>query len=202
MGKKNSENSLNLVKMTGDFVKRNWSMIILAFATFIVSAGIVYFDANTNETIASFALEEYEIGQVADRTIYATKSLPADDYFPVSVEEGEKVIRKGFPITEEEYYKLRKMAKSPVYVDYRAFCNSLLFLLLVSALWIILFNPVLLKKKVQMKESVLECILFVSVLAITAFGDKLTFFQTPYSLSVLIPGAFCGFLVAILFGQT
>ena len=200
--KDKSENSESLFKSIGKFVVKNWGVIALAFITFFASSAIVYFDANTTETIASFAVDEYEIGQIADKTIYATKSLPADDLYPIEVEKGEKVIRKGFPITEEEYYKLKKIAESPVYVDYRAFCNSVLFLLLVSAFWIILFNPVLLKRKVEFKELILECVLFVLVFFVAAFGGKSALFQTPFALSALIPASFSAFLVAILFGQT
>ncbi len=197
-----SENSESLFKSIGKFVVRNWSVIVLAFITFFASSAIVYFDANTTETIASFAVDEYEIGQIADKTIYATKSLPADDSYPIEVEKGEKVIRKGFPITEEEFYKLKKIAQSPVYVDYRAFCNSVLFLLLVCAFWFILFNPVLLRRKVEFKELVLECVLFVLVFFVSAFGRKSVLFQTPFALCALIPASFSAFLVAILFGQT
>lgn len=200
--KDKSENSESLFKSIGKFVVKNWGVIALAFITFFASSAIVYFDANTTETIASFAVDEYEIGQIADKTIYATKSLPADDLYPIEVEKGEKVIRKGFPITEEEFYKLKKIAESPVYVDYRAFCNSVLFLLLVSAFWIILFNPVLLKRNVEFKELILECVLFVLVFFVSAFGGKSPLFQTPFALSALIPASFSAFLVAILFGQT
>ncbi|MDY2843311.1 MAG: HDIG domain-containing protein, partial [Treponema sp.] len=200
--KDKSENSESLFKSIGKFVVKNWGVIALAFITFFASSAIVYFDANTTETIVSFAVDEYEIGQIADKTIYATKSLPADDLYPIEVEKGEKVIRKGFPITEEEFYKLKKIAESPVYVDYRAFCNSVLFLLLVSAFWIILFNPVLLKRNVEFKELILECVLFVLVFFVSAFGGKSPLFQTPFALSALIPASFSVFLVAILFGQT
>lgn len=201
MKDKNTE-SENFFRAAGKFISRNWTLIVLAFVTFLAASAIVYFDANTTETIASFAVDEYEVGQVADRTIYASKSLPADDNYPVEVEKGEKIIRKGFPITEEEYFKLKKISDSPVYVDYRAFCNNVLFLLLVLAFWIILFNPVLLKRKAELKELVFECFLFVLVFFITAFGDKAALFQTPFTLSILIPSSFTAFLVAILFGQT
>ncbi|MBQ0052249.1 MAG: HDIG domain-containing protein [Treponema sp.] len=202
MSKKENKEQTSLFEDIGKFIKKNWALLVLFFATFLAATSIVYFDANTTETIASFALDEYEIGQVADKTIYASKSLPADDYYPIAVEEGEKIIRKGFVITEEDYYKLKKIADSPVYVDYRAFCNSLLFLMLIAAFWIILFNPVLLKRRVEMKELILESVLFILVFAVSAFGDKTPFFQSPFSLPVLIPASFSAFLIAILFGQT
>lgn len=186
----------------GHFIVKNWSFILAFFLTFVAATAIVWYDANTTETLASFAIEEYEVGQVADKTIIATKSLPEDIQYPVSIEKGEKVIRKGFAITEEEYFKLQKMADSPVYVDYRAFCDKILYLILVAVLWIVLFNPVLLRKKVELKEVILECVLFILVFFATSFGMKNAIFQNPYTLPVLIPSVFSAFLVAILFGQT
>ena len=186
----------------GKFISRNWAYILAFFLTFVTATVIVWYDANTTETLATFALDEYEVGQVADKTIYATKSLPEDVQYPVAVEKGEKVIRKGFPITEEEYFKLQKMADSPVYVDYRAFFDKILYLILVSILWIVLFNPVLLKRKAEVKEVILECVLFLLIFFAASFGMKSAVFQNPFTLPVMIPSVLCAFLVAILFGQT
>ena len=200
---KSDKNGISIfIDSIGHFISKNWGFILAFFLTFVVSMAIVWYDANTTETLASFAIEEYEIGQVADKTIYATKSLPEDMRYPVAIEKGEKVIRKGFPITEEEFFKLQKMADSPLYVDYRAFCDKILYLLLLSVLWIVLFNPVLLRKKVELKEVVLECVLFVIVFFVTSFGMKNAIFQNQYTLPVMIPSVFSSFLVAILFGQT
>lgn len=186
----------------GRFIARNWSFICAFFLTFAIATAILWYDANTTETFASFSLEKYEVGQVAFEDIVATKSLPEDIQYPVSIEKGERIIKKGFPITEEEYFKLQKMADSPVYVDYRAFCDKVLYLILLSVLWIVLFNPVLLRKKVEIKEVILECVLFVIVFFATSFGMKNAIFQNPYTLPVMIPSVFSAFLVAILFGQT
>ncbi len=200
--KEKSQDSRTVFGCAGNFISRNWHFILAFFLTFVAATAIVWYDANTTETIASFALEEYEVGQVADKTIFASKSLPEDLRYPVAIEKGEKVIRKGFPITEEEYFKLQKMADSPVYVDYRAFCDKILYLILVSVLWIVLFNPVLLHKKVEIKEVILECVLFVIVFFVTSFGMKNAVFQNPFTLPVMIPSVFSAFLVAVLFGQT
>ena len=82
-----------------------------------------------------------------------------------------------FAISEEDYLKLSKMAASPSIFDYRAFANSLLFLMLLSALCFVLFNPVLLGRRVEFKEVCLYAILFLIVFAVTAFGEKAPYFQ-------------------------
>ncbi|WP_294429539.1 HDIG domain-containing metalloprotein [uncultured Treponema sp.] len=200
---KNEENGIvRTFSSMGAFIAKNWQLILAFFLTFMAATAILWYDANTTETLASFAIEEYEVGQVADKTIYAKKSLPEDVQYPVAIEKGEKVIRKGFPITEEEFFKLQKMADSPLYIDYRAFWDKILYLVLVAVLWIVLFNPVLLKRRIEIKEVILECVLFILVFFTTSFGMKSAIFQNPYTLPVMIPSVFSAFLIAILFGQT
>lgn len=188
-------------KVIVSFVRRDWRVIVLSATVFAAASLIVYFDASTTDTVASYALEDYEIGQIADRTIYARKSMSADESNPVAVEEGEKIIRKGFPITEQDYRKLKKMAESPAYVDYRAFSDNLLFLMLIGALWFVLFSPYLIGRTVPFKEMVLEAAFFLVIYAIAAFGRKSPMLQSVFALPVVIPSAFCVLLVAILFGQ-
>lgn len=184
-----------------EYVKKNWAILLVFSITFLASAVIVYFDASTRQTIASFSIDEYEPGMVADKTIIATTNLAADEQFPIAVEEGEKVIRKGFPIAEEDYLKLRKMAASPSYIDYRVFADNILFLMLVSAMAFLLFSPVCLGRKVELKEIILASLLFVVVFGVACFGDKAPLFQGIYNLPVIIPSGLCVALITILFGQ-
>lgn len=204
MTKQNSEKKSffsNLIHAVSAYIRQNWQLLIVFAVVFIFSTAIVYLDASTSQTIASFSVDEYEVGQIADKTIIAPKTLPADEQFPIAIEEGEKIIRKGFAIAEEDYLKLRKMAASPSYIDYRALADNFLFLMLVSALAFLLYNPVFLGRKVEFREILLSGMLFVIVFALTAFGDKAFLFQGVYKLPVIIPSALCVALVTILFGQ-
>ena len=189
------------VRVCADFLVHNWYVLVLFVVGFLVTTGVIYLDASTTGTVASYALDEYEVGQIADRTILATRSMGADETYPVAVEKGEKIIKKGFPISDEAYLKLKKMAETPSYIDHRAFADRVLFLMLVAALWCLLFSPALLRRRAQFKELVLEVVLFVLVYAAASLGAKALLFQGTYSLCVLIPGALSAFLIAILFGQ-
>lgn len=191
----------DIVQSVSSYVKKNWPVLIVFAVVFIASSAVVYVDASTTQTIASFSIDEYEPGQIADKTIIASKSLAADEQFPIAIEEGEKIIRKGFPIAEEDYLRLRKMAASPSYIDYRAFADNILFLMLLSALAFLLYTPVCLGKKVSFREVLLSGILFTLVFFVTAFADKASFFQGLYKLPVIIPSALCVALISILFGQ-
>ena len=113
-----------------NFVSKNKGAFLVLLITFLSLLVIAFFDVASRETVATFALSEYQIGQIADRTIVAEKSLPPTEYDPIQVTKDEKIIRKGFPITEENYAKLRKIAEAPTYIDFRALANAFLFLFL------------------------------------------------------------------------
>ncbi len=193
----------NFVKKILRAALKNWGFILLYILTFIVVAGIVYFDANTTETFFSYSDKKMEVGRIylGDKDIVAPRSMPADVAYPVDIEEGEIIQKVGTEITEDAILKIRKISDSPVIIDYRVFCNRLLYLFLLSAFWVVIFNPVILGRKILIKEAILEAVLFVFVFFISVFADKATFFQNAFSLSVVIPSAFSAFLVAILFGQ-
>ena len=116
----------------GKYIKQKYNFLLLLLLGFLAVSAINFVKVSTTQTIASFSLSEFEIGQIADRTITADRSLPPDENESVRIEKGEKIIRKGFAITEEDFAKLRKLSTSPSYIDYRAFANSELFLLLLA----------------------------------------------------------------------
>ena len=99
-------------------LKKYLPLVATCVLAYMAAAIIAFFGVSRNSTVASFALDEYEVGQIADRTIIADRSLSSTMEYPTAVREGEKVIKKGFAITEEGYRKLEKMANTREYIDY------------------------------------------------------------------------------------
>ena len=188
-------------KKISAYVKSHYSVILLMSLGFLAVSAINFFNVATSKTIASFNLEEFEVGQIADRTIQANKSIAADEMNPVFIEEGEKIIRKGFPISEDDYAKLKKMSESPMYLDIRSFANSELFLLLLMALWFMLFAFIPFGRKVLIREIIFQVVCFLVVYGMTAFGSKTQIFSSPFSITIIIPAALFVLIEAILYGQ-
>ena len=203
--KKNDEKksvSEILTDSFGSYLKRDYPILVLIFITLLITVTLCFFKISTTNTIASFNINDYEVGQIADVTIKAIKTLPADYDNPIPIEKGEKVIRKGFPITEDGYAKLKKMSESPVYIDYRAFANSIIYHILMCALFFFLFSKIYFKNNmIEFKELVTECVFYLIVFATVIFGSKLPYFSSPFALCAIIPGPLFIFLISILFGQ-
>ena len=185
----------------GIYIQKNYAFLILFFVGLFFFFSINFMKITTVQTVANFSISDFEIGQISDRTIIADRSLSPDELDPVGITKGEKIIKKGFPITEENYAKLKKMATSPLYIDYRAFANSELFIFLLAIMWYLLFSFVEFGRKVLFKECLLHVILFAIVYFVTAFGGKLSLFSSAYSICIIIPTSICIMLVTILYGN-
>ena len=185
----------------GKYVKEKYQFLLLMFTGILLVSALCFIKISTAQSIASFSINDFEIGQIADRTIVADRTLSPDDFDPVSIQKGEKIIKKGFAITEEAYAKLKKMATSPVYIDYRAFANSELFILLIALVWYLLYTFVPVKRNMLFREQLLNVIFFVLVYAMTAFLGKFGIFSSPYSVCIVIPAALVIMLLTILYGN-
>ena len=201
--KENNKQSSNgrVMKGVGMYIKKNVPFLILFFTGILAVSALNFVKISTAQTIANFSLSDFEIGQIADRTIIADRSLPPDNIDPVMVTKGEKIIKKGFPITEEGFAKLKKMSASPLYIDYRAFANSELYLLLLAIMWYLLFTFISVNRKLTFKEPLLQVIFFLAVFAVTAFCGKFSIFSSPYSICVAIPSALFIMIMTILYGN-
>ena len=191
----------NFFSQLNGYVKQHWPVLILMVVGFLAVSVENFFKVAMSQTVFSYSMDDFEVGQIADRTILAPKSIPADEMNPVFVEEGEKIIRKGFPITEEAYSKLQKMAESPHYVDFRSFADSELFLALLAAMWFLLFTFAPFGREIHLREIVFQLICFLLVYAAVAFCSKLSFFATPFDITTIVPATLCILIVAVLYGQ-
>jgi len=203
--KKDIEKSISrksIFNESGAYIKKNYMFLLLFFFGVLAVSALNFMKISTSETIASFNIKDFEVGMIADRNIIADRSLSPDELEPISVIKGERIIKKGWPITEEGYAKLRKMSASPLYIDYRAFANNELYIVLLAILWYLLFSFMHTTKKLLFREPLLHVIFFIIVYAITAFCGKFSFFANPYSISIVIPTALFIMLVTILYGNS
>lgn len=189
------------LSLAGKYIKEKYPYLLLFFFGFLILAGINLLKVSSSNSIAGFNLADFEIGQIADRTIIAERTLPPDALDTVAVINGEKVIKKGFPITEEGYAKLRKMSLSSVVIDYRAFANNLLYLFLVSVAWYLLYSFLKFGRKIKLREPLVQVILLLIMYSVTAFSSRFSFFASPYSICILIPIGLCVMLITILYGE-
>ncbi len=182
-----------------EMIVRKKSQLIVFVITFVILGVVAVFDVVTSQTVFSLSLEEYSLNQISDITIIAEKSLASTGENAISIEQGEKIISKGFPITEEQYQKLRVMAEEPAYLDFRAIGNAFLFLMLLGIMVFFLFSTHILGKELNLKEAIFFAISIVVVFLVTTLAKKSAMFANPFSISMVIPASFFVMLITIMF---
>ena len=190
-----------LFKDAGAFFKSHVSSIIVYLIWFIAVLTIAFFDVATSNTVLSFSLKDYEVGQISDKTVIAEKTVYSDSIYPFEIKKDEVIIKKGFPISEEAFLKLEKLAETPEYIDTRAFANAILYFMLLTALITFLFTKGFLNKPLRISELIFYSVVFVLVYGMTTIGKRLPTFSTDFSLVIFIPATFVVMLIAILYGQ-
>ncbi|MBO5730646.1 MAG: HDIG domain-containing protein [Treponema sp.] len=200
--KQSKANILYIRDSIKGFFSKNYNILIVFAVAFISCVLISFFVISSSETVLSFTATEYEVGQIADRTIIADVSLPPDARHPISIEAGEKIVRKGFPVTEIGLAKLEKLADAPEFIDYEALFDRVLYLMLLAGLNFFLFNPIFCGTAVSLKESILLAVFFVATYALAGFGSLVPLFSSPYNLPIIIPSTFFVLIVVVLFGQS
>ena len=196
------KNSFSLFfKSVGQYIRTKYPFLLLFLVGYMAICALVFAKITTTETVASFSIEDFEIGQISDRTIIAEKNIPADEANPYSIVAGEKIIKKGFEITEEAYAKLEKMIASPLYIDYRAFANKILYLLVIAIMYYLLFSLLPLGRKIRLQEPLLQVLFLITVFFAASFGSKLPLCQNPYALCMIIPASLFTMIITILYDQ-
>ncbi len=186
---------------TAKYIRNNTVKLLAFLASFLIAIALLFVRIGLTNTISARSINEYEVDQIAFTTITSPKKFSETSANPVSINKGETIIKKGFPITPEGMAKLKRMAEDRAYIDYRSFANSILFMMLLGALYFFLFSRVCLGKKCSTQEILTEDAFFIAVIACTVLASRTTLLSTPYSMNIISPIVFCTFLMAILFGQ-
>ena len=90
--KKNNDKR-NAVSLFGEYIKKYWRLILLIAAGYSAVSAVNFLNIATSQTIASFSLDDFELGQIADRDIIAPRDIGATFDNPLTVQKGERIIR-------------------------------------------------------------------------------------------------------------
>ena len=183
------------------YLSLNYKKILLIIVTLFAALVFAFIKTASSNTLSSYNIDEIEVNWVPDKTIVAIKTLPATASDSTTVEKGEVIAKKQIPIDETQYRKLKKMAETASYVDYRAFANSALFHVILVVLVFFFSSRVFFPTGIEFKELITECIFYVAIFCSAVMANKSIEFSSPYTTCMWIPAVFCVFIVAILFGQ-
>ena len=181
------------------FNKSSRVIVILAI-TFVVLVIVAFIEHYTRNSIMRDAFFEYEIGQVADRTVVASKDIFSIAQDGLTIKKGEKIIRKGFVITADDYEKLKLLAQNPDKIDVQSLYKTIiyLFLMCLSTYFLLAAKKIY---KFQIDELIFLSVVLIFIYSITVFMVRVPLFSSTYTIVSIIPAALCVMLATILINR-
>ena len=71
----------------GSYIKKRYPFLLVLLLEILMVSLIYFAKVSTVETVAGFNLDNYEIGQISDRTIIADRTLYPDSTDPVMIQK-------------------------------------------------------------------------------------------------------------------
>lgn len=117
------------------------------------------------------------------------------------IEKGQRIIKRGFIITEENYNQLEALANSGIFIDVRQFAGTLLILLSIVVLAFYVFSPAGSGPSLEFKSILLMVLSFSIVYLLVLITGRFVSFALPLDHAVIIPAAMLAMLITVLVGQ-
>ncbi|MDR1747602.1 MAG: HDIG domain-containing protein [Spirochaetaceae bacterium] len=177
--------------------------IIILAVTFIILAAMIFFDMSINDPARLIRLPDYEPGKTAPRTIVSRHEVVRNDG---AIPAGTAIVRRGYPVSEDEYETLRSLAASGG-IDSRRFLGALVYFAVLLILSVLLFSDEIAGKKLRRKEtiflSVNFAVVFLAVLLLSGVADlsseAVYFMYIPSALAVILTAVLIGHKTSLLF---
>ncbi|MBO4728071.1 MAG: HDIG domain-containing protein [Spirochaetaceae bacterium] len=189
---------LHYIHSIMESVNKSKSCLLVLLAVFLLAAFTSIIDYATRNRAVKPLYTEYEVGQISDITVVAKRTIIPVTTDGLVVRAGEKIIRKGFPITEEAYEKLKIIADEPSKMDFKGVGRTVLFLLLLVLVALLSFKALQKNHIFKLREAVFLGALFILVYCLAALMVNTKTLQSPFYLVVVIPAALCTMLITIL----
>lgn len=119
----------------------------------------------------------------------------------VAIQKGQKIAKRGFIVTEEQYNQLKALSESGVHVDLRQFIGSLLFLAVIVALSVYLLLPQLSGVPLGLRNTGVLVAAFSIIYLIALVGSRTAAFSDPFDLAVILPASLITMMVTVLIHQ-
>ena len=116
----------------------------------------------------------------------------------VVIQKGQKIIKRGFIITEESYNQLEALANSGVYIDISHFLGTLLCLLILFISAFYIYSSGVSGAIPEYRNAVILVVSFSFIYLFVLILSRIQIFNLPLDLAVVIPAAMVSMLIAVL----
>lgn len=181
--------------------KMNWRSFWVMLVTFLLCSTFAFVRIASENTIGRVSLSGYQVGQIASEDIISTMDLKPTVDNPLSVNRGDCIVMKGYPITPEQYDTLMRIADSPSSTDFASLVKALLFLLLLSILFYFTFSKPVLGRDVPLQEIMFCAIGLVATYALCSLCVGLGNMNPTSTLLLVMPTSLMVLLASLIYGN-
>ncbi len=116
----------------------------------------------------------------------------------VTLQKGQRIIKRGFIVTEESFRQLEALAQSGARLNTKKFFTAMVWLLLTALLSLFLFSGKVLGKALEFRMSTVLAVSFFILFLVTLLARKTATLSLSVDAASFIPAALVSMLVTIL----
>jgi len=117
------------------------------------------------------------------------------------IQKGQKIIKRGFLITDESYNQLEALANSGVYIDLHHFFGTILCLLILFITACYVFSKSVIGTSTDTRKAVMLIVAFSFIFILVLLLSRIDTFGLPLDLAVFIPMILVTMLISVLVDQ-
>lgn len=119
----------------------------------------------------------------------------------INIEKNQKIIKRGFIISEDAYTRLKAYVGDGRYIDFMQIAAALIFIGLSLIISLFLFSERIIGESLDFKFSLLILISFDLVYILILFISRLSIFSYPLDIVPILPVTFLTMLIAALISR-
>ncbi|UTC74074.1 HDIG domain-containing protein [Treponema sp. OMZ 792] len=119
----------------------------------------------------------------------------------INIEKNQKIIKRGFIISEDAYTRLKAYVGDGRYIDFRQIAAALIFLSLALITSLFLFSEKIIGQSLDFKFNLLILISFDLIYILVLFISRLSIFSYPLDIVPILPVTFLTMLIAALISR-
>jgi len=119
----------------------------------------------------------------------------------INIEKNQKIIRRGFIISEDAYTRLKVYASDGIHIDFSRIAAALVFLSLSLITSLFLFSQKIIGQDLDFKFNLLILISFDLIYILVLFISRLSIFSYPLDIVPILPVTFLTMLITALISR-
>lgn len=119
----------------------------------------------------------------------------------VTIQKGQRIIKRGFIVSEESFRQLEALARSGAQLNIRKFLASLIWLVVIGFLSLFMYSRQVLGRRIDFRMAVVVSVCFLVLYLVALLARKTVTLSLPVDAAIILPAALVTMLITILISK-